>query len=155
MTAESILTLPSDLEIAMTRSFKAPAQLVFDMWTKPEHVSKWYGVRGTTVTACDIDLRIGGKWRWVNEKPGVKIAFCGEFLEIDPPRRLQRTECFEGMPGANPVIVTLTFSESGGQTELAINMRFKTKHERDMTLKSGMELGVKECLENIEKLLAA
>ena len=94
---ESTLTLPSDREIVLTRVFDAPrAHILFEVWTKPEHVRKWYGVRSTTVTVCEIDLRVGGAWRWVVAKPGgMEIAFSGVFLEIDPPRRLKRTEVFE------------------------------------------------------------
>jgi uncharacterized protein YndB with AHSA1/START domain len=153
-TRESIITLPSDLEIAMTRVFRAPARTVFDVWTKPEHVRKWYGVMNTTVTVCDIDLRVGGKWRWVVAKPnGFEVAFSGVFLELDPPFRLQRTEMFEAMPGAES-IVTLTFDEKDGQTTLIINMRFECKEHRDGCLRSGMEVGVKECFRNIDELVA-
>jgi uncharacterized protein YndB with AHSA1/START domain len=152
---ELTLALPSDLEISFARTFNAPARAVFEMWTKPEHVRKWYGVRSTIVTVCDIDLRVGGAWRWVVAKPhGLEIAFSGVFLDIDPPHRLQRTEVFEGMPGPGAV-VTLTFDEKDGQTTLTSHMLFENKRERDICLKSGMELGVKECYQNIDALLAA
>ena len=151
---EGTVTLPSDREIVMQRVFNAPARTLFDVWTKPEHVRKWYGVRSTTVTVCDIDLRVGGAWRWVVTKPnGLEIAFSGVFREIDPPRRLQRTEIFETMPGAG-CIVTLTFDENDGQTTLTMNMLFETKEHRDICLHSGMELGVQECYQNIDALLA-
>ncbi len=149
----STITLPSDLELAMTRVFNAPPQTVFDMWTKPEHVRKWYAVRSTTMTVCDIDLRVGGAWRWVVTKPhGMEIAFSGVFLEIDPPHRLQRTEIFEGVPGPGAV-VTFRFDEKAGQTVFTMNMRFETRQDRDMCLKSGMELGVEECFRNIDGLI--
>lgn len=148
-----MITLPSDLELVMTRLFRAPAQVVFDMWTKPEHVRKWYGVRSTTVTVCDIDLRVGGAWRWVVARPGMEVAFSGVFREIDPPHRLQRTEIFEGMPGPG-CLVTLTFDEKDGQTTLTMSMLFQSKAERDMCLKSGMDKGVIECFENIDRLIA-
>jgi uncharacterized protein YndB with AHSA1/START domain len=147
------LTLPSDREISMTRVFNAPASVLFDVWTKPEHVRKWYGVRQTTVTVCDIDLRVGGAWRWVVTRNGMEVAFSGVFREIDPPRRLQRTEVFEAMPGAES-LVTLTFDEKDGQTTLTLNMFFPSKQDRDGTLKSGMELGIKECFQKIDDLVA-
>ncbi len=147
------LTLPSDREITMTRAFNAPARVLFDVWTKPEHVRKWYGVRQTTVTVCDIDLRVGGAWRWVVSRNGMDIAFSGVFREIDPPRRLQRTEVFEAMPAAES-LVTLTFDEKDGQTTLSINMLFQSKQDRDVALKSGMELGIKECFQKIDDLVA-
>jgi uncharacterized protein YndB with AHSA1/START domain len=151
---ESTLTLPSDLEIAQKRVFNAPARALFDVWTKPEHVRQWYGVRSTTVTVCDIDLRVGGAWRWVVTKPhGLEIAFSGVFLAIDPPHRLQRTEVFEAMPGAG-CVVTLTFDENDGRTTFTMHMLFESKEHRDICLKSGMELGIRECYENIDKLLA-
>jgi uncharacterized protein YndB with AHSA1/START domain len=150
---ETTLTLPSDLELAMQRVFSAPASTLFDVWTKPEHVRKWYGVRSTTVTVCDIDLRVGGKWRWVVTKPqGMEIAFSGVFREIDPPHRLQRTERFEAMPGSES-IVTLTFDEKDGQTTFTMHMLFNSKAERDGCLHSGMDLGVKECFQKIDELL--
>ena len=154
MTA-STLTLPSDREIVMHREFNAPARVVFDVWTKPEHVRKWYGVRQTTVTVCDIELRVGGSWRWVIVKPnGMEIAFSGVFLEIDPPHRLQRTEVFEAMPGAG-CVVTQTFDETDGRTLHTMTMLFESKEHRDICLQSGMEKGVEECYSNIDALLAA
>jgi uncharacterized protein YndB with AHSA1/START domain len=148
------LTLPSDREIVMTRAFSAPARTLFEVWTKPEHVRKWYAVRSTTMTVCEIDLRVGGAWRWVLLHPkGGEIAFSGVFSEIDPPHRLQRTEVFEAMPGAES-LVTQTFDEKDGQTTITINMLFKSKQDRDICLKSGMELGVKECFQKIDELVA-
>ena len=154
LPSESTITLPSDRELVLKRAFNAPARALFEVWTKPEHVRKWYGVRSTTVTVCDIDLRVGGAWRWVVTKPqGIEIAFSGVFLEIDPPRRLQRTERFEAMPGPG-AIVTLSFDEKDGQTILTSHMLFESKQERDICLKSGMELGVRECYQKIDELLA-
>lgn len=105
---------------SFSRAYSTRRRILFDVWTKPEHVRKWYCVRSTAVTVCDIDLRVGGAWRWVVTKPkGMEVAFSGVFLEIDPPRRLQRTERFEAMPGAESV-VTLTFDEKDGQTTLTL-----------------------------------
>lgn len=154
MGRESTLTLPSDRELVIQRVFKTSARTLFDVWTKPEHVKKWYAVRSTTVTGCEIDLRVGGAWRWVSTKPpGIEIAFSGVFKEIDPPKRLQRTEWFEAIPGAES-IVTMTFDEKDGLTTFTLHMLFPGKGDRDMCLKSGMELGVKECFENIDALVA-
>jgi uncharacterized protein YndB with AHSA1/START domain len=148
------LTLPSDREIVMTREFNASARALFEVWTKPEHVRKWYAVRGTTMTVCEIDLRVGGAWRWVITRPGLEVAFSGVFREIDPPRRLQRTEVFEAMPGAES-LVTFTFDEKDGRTTLTMNMLFQSKQDRDVCLRSGMELGVKECFQRIDELVAS
>ncbi len=149
---ELTLTPRGDLELVMTRAFKAPASLLYDMWTKPEHVQKWYPVRGTTMTVCEIDLRVGGAWRWVIARPGMEIGFAGVFRELAPPHRLQRTEVYEGMPGPG-CLMTLTFDERGSETMLTIDMLFATKADRDMCLKSGMELGVKEGFAKIDVLV--
>src|SRR6185369_14768803 len=114
----------------------------------------WYGVRQTTVTVCEIDLRVGGKWRWVVSRPGLEVAFSGVFQEIDAPRLLRRTEWFEAIPGAESV-VTLTFDEQEGQTMLIMHMRFADKVGRDMCLQSGMELGIRECFQKIDELIAS
>lgn len=152
---EGTLTLPSDLEIEMKRVFRTSARTLFDVWTKPEHVRKWYAVRSTTMTVCDIDLRVGGAWRWVVAKPnGFEIAFSGVFREIEAPHRFQRTEYFEAIPDSGS-IVTVTFDEQDGQTTLTMNMLFEDKEHRDGCLKSGMELGVQECYQKIDELLAS
>jgi uncharacterized protein YndB with AHSA1/START domain len=152
---EGTLTLPSDRELEMRRVFQGPAAVLYDMWTMPEHVRKWYGVRSTTVTVCDIELRVGGKWRWVVVTPdGMEIAFSGEFLALDPPRRFQKTEFFEAMPG-NGAVVTFTFDEKDGQTTMTMHMQFKTTEDRDLCLQSGMEQGVREIYHNLDALLAA
>jgi uncharacterized protein YndB with AHSA1/START domain len=152
---EATITLPSDREIVMQRLFDAPAHLLFEVWTRPEHVKKWYGVRSTIVTVCEIDLRVGGKWRWVVTTPqGMEIGFSGVFREIEPPRRLQRTEWYEAIPGAE-CLVTLSFDEKDGRTNFTTSMLFPDKIQRDMALKSGMELGVDECYRNIDGILAA
>jgi len=151
---ESTLTLPSDREIVMQRLFKTSAQTLFDVWTNPQHVRQWYAVRGTTMTVCDIDLCVGGKWRWViTRPPSLEVAFSGVFREIESPHRLQRTEVFEMMPGSES-IVTFTFDETGDQTTFTMHMLFDNKQSRDICLKSGMEFGVKECFEKIDALVA-
>jgi uncharacterized protein YndB with AHSA1/START domain len=106
------------------------------------------------VTVCNIDLRVGGAWRWVVTKPqGTEIAFSGVFREIDAPRRLVRTERFEAMPGPD-CIVTLSFDEKDGQTTLTMSMLFENKEQRDGRLHSGIELGVRECYQKIDELVA-
>lgn len=150
---EGTLSLPSDREILMQRVFKAPAELLFDVWTKPEHVRQWYGVRSTTVTVCEIDLRVGGAWRWVVVTPaGMEVAFSGVFTVIDRPRRIERTEIYEAMPGPGCRVI-IEFDEHDGQTTLSLRMVFEDQAGRDIVLKSGMELGVRECYLNIDKLV--
>jgi uncharacterized protein YndB with AHSA1/START domain len=152
---KTVLTLPDDFEIVMQRSFDATPETLFEIWTQPEHVRNWYGVRGTTVKICDIDLRVGGAWRWVlTRPPSMEIAFSGVFLEINRPRSFRRTEKFEGVSD-NECIVTVGFNPQDGQTMLTMSMRFDSKEERDECLKSGMELGVDECMTNIDAIVTA
>lgn len=151
---EGTLTLPSDQEILMQRVFRTTARKLFDMWTIPEHVREWYGVRSSTVTVCEIDLRIGGSWRWVIVTPtGMEVVFSGEFTEIDAPYRFVRTERYEAIPGGEPAVVTFLFQEDNGYTTLSMRMRFPDKAGRDMCLRSGMELGVREIYLNLDRLL--
>src|SRR6186713_3760332 len=96
------VTTPSETEIRMTRLFDAPRQLVFDAMTKPEHVKQWWGRlgEGYSVPVCEIDFRVGGKWRFVNRHPQGEACFYGEYLEISPPSRIVFTEIFEQYPEA-------------------------------------------------------
>src|SRR5262245_65619822 len=108
---------PSETEIKMTRLFDAPRQLVFDAMTKPEHVKEWWGRlgEGYSVPVCEIDLRVGGKWRFVNRHPRGEVAFHGEYREITPPRRLGFTETMEPHPEPGSV-GTAVYTDEGGRT---------------------------------------
>ena len=110
----AVFTLPSDDEILITRVFDAPAELLFDAWTTPDIVKRWWGGDRGEVTEAQVDLRIGGSWRWVMiANGGFEVAFSGTFLEIDRPHRLVKTEVFELVPDAESVSTT-TFDESDG-----------------------------------------
>src|SRR6188472_2229730 len=110
------VSTPSEQEIRMTRLFNAPRELVFEVMTKPEHVKRWWGCLGTgySVPVCEIDLRVGGKWRFVNRHPKGEVAFHGEYREITPPDRLVYTELMEPYPDGS--LVTTTFAEEVGKT---------------------------------------
>jgi uncharacterized protein YndB with AHSA1/START domain len=152
---QATITMPSDTEIVITREFAAPAALLFETWTKPEHVRNWYGLRSMKTTVCDIDLRVGGAWRWVQEADdGTEVAFSGVYTEIDPPGRLVYTEGFEAMPGPE-LVVTLTFDEHDGKTTLVSHSQCPSKEVRDGILESGMEYGVNETYERLDEVLAA
>lgn len=152
---EGTLTLPSDREILMQRVFQAPPATLFEMWTKPEHVRHWYAVRSTTMTVCEIDLRVGGAWRWVVVAPnGMEIAFSGVFQEINPPHSFRRTEVYEAMPGAGAIVTVSFDEEDDGYTTMNMHMLFPAKSDRDICLQSGMELGVRECYQKMDELLA-
>ena len=137
------LTTPSDREITITRLFDAPRQLVFDAMTIPEHVRRWWGILDDkhSVTVCEIDLRVGGAWRFVGRGPEGEIpAFYGVYREIAPPERLVYTEIFEPFPDAES-IVTQLLTEEGGKTRLTVTSLYPSLDVREMVLKTGMEKG--------------
>ena len=137
------VSTPSDVEIGMTRLFDAPRHLVFDAMTRPEHITRWWGRLGDgySVPVCEVDLRIGGRWRFVNRTPkGEEVEFYGEYREIAPPDRLVFTEIFAPFPDAESV-VTSVFSEEKGKTRLTVSVRYPSREVRDMVLQSGMERG--------------
>lgn len=149
------LTMPSDTEIVITRSFNAPRKLVFEAWTKPEHVRRWYGLSFLAMTVCEIDLRVGGKWRYVLRSPdGSEHGFSGEYQAITPPKRLVYSEGYEGLPPGHDYLVTTTFDEQDGKTTLTSRMLYKSKEDRDGHVASGMEPGMRETLDRLEHLLS-
>lgn len=149
------VTTVSDQEIRMTRLFDAPRQLVFEVMSKPEHVKRWWGQlgEGYSVPVCEIDLRVGGKWRFVNRHPNGEAAFYGEYREIAPPGRLVFTEIFEPFPESVSV-VTSTLTEEGGKTRLTATVRYPSKEVRDMVLGSGMQRGAGISYDRLEDLLS-
>lgn len=147
-----VITTPSELEIVVTRVFDAPRSLVFEAWTKPEHVRNWYGLRSMETHICEIDLRPGGTWRWGQRGPDGEVVFSGVYKEIAPPERLVYTEAFEQMPG--PALeVTLTFDEQAGKTTLTSTSRCPSVEVRDAILGSGMEYGTREQFERLDEHL--
>src|SRR5206468_1460409 len=136
------VTTPSDEEIRLTRLFDAPRHLVFEAMTKPEHVKRWWGRlgEGYSVPVCEIDLRLGGKWRFVNRHPKGEAAFNGEYREIMPPSRLVFTEIFEAFPDTVSV-VTAEFVDEGGKTRFTATVRYPSLEVRDMVIASGMSRG--------------
>ena len=154
-TARLTLTLPSDLEIRMSREFDAPRRLVFDAYTRPELLRRWLGVRnGWTFESCEVDLRVGGRYRWVWAKGDQRLGIGGTFLEVAAPERLVSTEHFEEPFAQGEAHITITFTEAGGRTTLTITSRAPTKEIRDAVLKSGMADGVSESFDNLAEVLA-
>jgi len=149
------VTTPSDREIRMTRLFSAPRHLVFDAMTRPEHVREWWGRlgEGYSVPVCEIDLRVGGAWRFVNRHPGGEAAFHGEYREIAPPGRLVFTEIFEDFPDSVS-IVTTELSEEGDKTRLTATVRYPSPDVRDMVLGTGMARGAGISYDRLEDLVA-
>jgi uncharacterized protein YndB with AHSA1/START domain len=146
------VTTPSDNEIRMTRLFDAPRRLVFEAMTKPEHVRRWWGIldEGYSVPVCEIDLRPGGKWRFIGRTPTGDIpAFYGEYREIAPPERLVQTEFFEPYPDAGSV-VTAVLTEEKGKTRLTVTAVYPSREVRDMVLQTGMEKGAAISYDRLE-----
>ena len=148
------VTTPSDQEIRMTRLFDAPRTLVFEAMSRPEHVRQWWGNlgEGYSVPVCEIDLRVGGKWRFVNRHPQGEAAFYGEYLEIAPPARVVFTEIFEPFPDS-PSVVTAEFTEEQGKTRLTATVRYPSKEVRDMVMGTGMATGAGLSYDRLEDLL--
>ena len=150
------VTTPSDLEIAMTRVFNAPRRLVFDALTKPELVKQWLlGPPSWTMPVCEIDLRVGGAYRYVWRKDtGKEMGMGGVFREIVPHERIVCTELFDEAWYAGGALVTNVLAEQGGKTTLTLTSRFGSRETRDAVLKSGMESGVAVSYDRLEQLLA-
>lgn len=144
----------SDQEIRMTRVFDAPRALVFEAMTKPEHVKRWWGNlgEGYSVPVCEIDLRVGGKWKFVNKHPKGEVEFYGEYREIDAPGRIVFTEIFAPFPDSVSV-VTSTLTEEGGKTRLTAIVRYPSLEVRDMVLSTGMEKGAALSYDRLEDLV--
>ena len=149
------VTTPSDTEIRMTRLFNAPRHLVFEAMTKPEHVKKWWGRLGDgySVPICEIDLRVGGRWRFVNRHPKGEAAFHGEYREITPPSRVVFTEIFEDFPDAVSV-VTAELTDEGGKTRLTATVRYPSLEVRNTVLGTGMSRGAGISYDRLEDLVA-
>ena len=150
------VTTPSEKEICLTRLFDAPRHLVFDAMSKPEHVKQWYGCSIMTLPICEIDLRVGGAYRYVMRDPGgVNHTMQGVYRDITPPARLVYTERYvtEGFT-SNDALVTVLFAEHDGMTTLTSTILHQSKADRDGHLGTGMESGAAETLDRLAALLA-
>jgi uncharacterized protein YndB with AHSA1/START domain len=146
----------SDTEILITRTFDAPRDLVFEAVTQPEHVRRWYGCASMEVVTCEIDLRVGGKWRYVLRMPdGNNHAFSGEYREITPPSRIVCTENYEPIGPGHEMLATVTLEEKNGRTLFKNRLAYKSKADRDGHLQSGMEGGMQESLSRLEELVVS
>jgi uncharacterized protein YndB with AHSA1/START domain len=149
------VTLPADDQILITREFDAPKDLVYKAWTTPELVKRWWHANRGTMTVAEIDLRVGGGWRYVMVADGgMEVGFHGEYREIVPNERIVSTEVYEGMPDAEAVD-TLTLTEAGGRTTLTILVQHMSKAHRDAHINSGMEDGLQDALDLLEQVAVA
>ncbi len=149
------VTLPTDEQILITREFDAPKHLVYKAWTTPELVRRWWSGERGEMTTCEIDLRVGGGWRYVMlATGGFEVAFHGEYREIVPNERLVSTEVYEGIPDAeeNAALDTLTLTEVDGRTTLTVLVEHPTKEGRDAHIDSGMEAGMQEAMDLLEEV---
>ena len=149
------VTLPTNTQILITREFDAPKHLVYKAWTTPELIKRWWSANRGEVTVADVDLRVGGTWRWVMlTNRGFEVAFHGEYQEIIPNERIVCTEVFEGMPEAGAVN-TLTLAEKNGRTSLAVLVQHETQEHRDAHINSGMEAGMQDAMDLLEQAVTA
>jgi uncharacterized protein YndB with AHSA1/START domain len=148
-----VVTLPSEKEILLERVFDAPRHLVFEAMTRPEHVRRWWCcMDGFTMTVCEIDFRVGGKWRFaMRGEDGNEFGFNGEYREIAAPERIVNTEVFEPFPD-RPAMVTVTLVEKDGKTHYRSLVVHLSKEDRDMHVSSGMEHGAGLALDRMEEI---
>jgi uncharacterized protein YndB with AHSA1/START domain len=149
------VTLPTDDQILITREFAAPRHLVYKAWTTPELVKRWWNAKRGEVTTCEIDLRVGGRWRYVMvTDDGTEVAFHGEYREIVPNERIVSTEAFEGIPNPDEhaALNTLTLTEVDGRTTVEILVEHPNQEGRDAHINSGMEDGLQDALDLLEEV---
>lgn len=149
------MTLVGDAEIRIERTFDAPARIVFDALHKPENVRRWWAPRSRgEMTLCEIDLRVGGSWRFqMRSATGDVVGFHGQYLEVDAPRRVVSTEIFDPFPDS-AARVTLTLVERAGRTTMSHRCVYPSREVRDLVIQSGMEHGMRESLRQLADLVA-
>lgn len=156
MTSTLTVTAPNELEIDWSRELRAPRELVWATLTEPEHVRRWWGRKGSTLVVCDIDLRVGGAYRYVERRSdGSEYEFRGEYTEIAPPDRLAFKQILELEPRrGSQSLITIRLSERGGVTTLAGSVVFRTVKDRDVAVEAGIQHGMAESFDRLAELLA-
>jgi uncharacterized protein YndB with AHSA1/START domain len=153
-TGSAKVELPADEQILITREFNAPRHLVYRAYTTPEYVSRWWPSDHGSMKSCEIDLRVGGQWRYVMEaNGGFEVGFHGEYREIVENERLVYTEIYEGVPGGSEAgLNTITFTENDGRTTMRILCEYSSKEVRDIVIESGMESGMQTGMDILEQI---
>ena len=147
------VTTPTDREIVLTRVFDAPRHLVFEAFTKPELLKRWFGPHGWSLVVCDVDLRVGGGFRFVMRGPdGKDMGMRGVYREIQAPERSVHTESFDDYPGESQV--TAVFVEKNGKTTMTATIEYPSQEIRDIVITTGMEHGAAESYDKLAALLA-
>jgi uncharacterized protein YndB with AHSA1/START domain len=156
-TATLEVTTPSEREIAMTRVFDAPRDLVFDAWTKPELLKRWLGVRnGWSLDVCEVDLKVGGAYRFVWHGPdGSEMGMGGVYREIVRPERIVATELFDDPWYSGEALDTMVMVEQESKTTVTTTMLYESEEVRDAVLESGMDRGVAESYDKLDEYLAS
>lgn len=146
------VTTPTDRQIVLTRVFDAPRRLVWDAFTRPELLKRWFGPRGFSLVVCEVDLRVGGGFRFVLRRPdGGDFGMRGVYREIAAPERSVHMESFDDYPGESQV--TATFVEAGGNTTMTAVVEYPSQEVRDAVIQSGMEHGAAESYDKLAELL--
>jgi uncharacterized protein YndB with AHSA1/START domain len=152
------LTFPSDTQINISREFAAPKHLVYKAVTTPELVKRWWNAKRGEVTVAEIDLRVGGKWRYVMVAPtpegDIEVAFHGEYREIVPHERIVSTEAFEGVPDPddNATVNSMTLTETDGRTTINVLVDCPSPEVRNAIVESGMEAGLQDAYDLLEEV---
>jgi uncharacterized protein YndB with AHSA1/START domain len=146
------VTTPTDREIVMTRVFDAPRRLVWDAFSKPELLKRWFGPRGWSLSTCEVDARVGGGFRFILQGPdGQKMGMRGVYRELIPPGRSVHVESFDDYPGESTV--TAVFTEQNGKTTLTATVEYPSREIRDIVIGTGMEHGAAESYDKLAELL--
>jgi uncharacterized protein YndB with AHSA1/START domain len=156
------VTLPGDRDVRVTRTFNAPRQLVWDAHTQPDLVPKWQGYGGWDMPVCNMDVRVGGqyRWQWKSREDGKQFGFFGTFIEVNAPSKIRHEQYYDpgeldfAMPVGNPCIVSLELSEHDGVTTLVCHMTFASKDERDGAVSTGMTDGMEHSYARLDDLCA-
>ena len=157
------VTSPGDREVRVTRTFNAPHQLVWDAHTRPELVPKWQGYDDWDMPVCDMDVCVGGKykWKWKNREDGKQFGFFGTFTEVNGPSKIVHEQYYDpgdmglSMPAGDPCIVSVEFSEQNGVTTLVCNMTFVSKEARDGAISTGMTDGMEHSYTRLDDMFKA
>ena len=150
------VTTRTEREVVLTRVFEAPRSLVFDALTKPELLRRWFGPRGYSLVVCEVDLKVGGSWRFVMRGPeGIEMGMRGVYREIAPPDRLVHTETFDDYASSGESIVTTRLVEHDGKTTLTATVLYPSRQVRDAVIASGMEHGAAESYDRLAEQLAS
>ena len=154
-THSAVVSFPADTQILITRDFNAPAHLVYRTHVEPELIKRWWAGERGQVDSVEVDLRVGGRWRYVmTANGGFEVAFHGDYREIVPDERIVCTEVFEGVPNGDddPAVVTYTFIDLDGRTRLTVLTEVSSMQIRDMIIETGMEGGMQEGMDALEKV---